>query len=315
MSTRLIIPARSVLRGVSQILFIEHAVSGVLILLGLTLVDARFAALVLLGSAIQSATGWAAGRREDVRHGLMGYNGALVGAAAGLHTGYTVLSVLLTVMGAAACVGVHALLERSFSSRPLRRFSLPVATAPFCIVADVIFGIVGQVADPPALTTAAGLPAAVALGLGNSFSEVLLADGLWCGALILAALAVASPTAAAFGLGGAAAATVITVLIRDTEQASTGLHGYSAVLVAIAFGSLLWTDRSLRIRTLGALAGVVLALVIQPVLSPLPVPVFTWPFLLAMWWLLVLTHLLFPHRRPVTARSPEGTAVEPGDRR
>lgn len=309
----LLSPARHILRGVSQIFFVEHAGSGTLILLGLALLDPRFSALVLLGSAAQTLAGRAVGRHEDARHGLMGYNGALVGAAAALHTGHTVTSVLLTICGSFACVTVHELLRTLFTGRMLNRFSLPVATAPFCVVAGLIFGAVGQLADPLPLTTAADAPTGLVLGAANSFSEVLLADGLWCGLVIVLALLVASPTAAAFGAGGAVMALAAAVGVYGMEEASSGLYGYSAVLVAVAFGSLLWTDRSGWTRVLGALAGVLLTLLIQPVLTLTPVPVFTWPFLLAMWLVLIGTRLLSPGERPVTARTPERTAVEPTD--
>lgn len=307
-------PARYVLRGVSQIIFLENAVSGLLILCGLSVMDPRFAALVLLGSAAQSLVGWAVGLRDDVRHGLLGYNGALVGAAAGLHAGYTHASVLLTVTGAFACVAVHELVRWLFATPALARFSLPVATAPFCIVAGLIFGAVGQLVGPGEPITAADLPTGVALGLFNSFSEVLLADGLLCGALIVAALLIDSPTAAGFGLAGAAVALGGAAVVHGIGEASSGLHAYSAVLVAIGLGAVLWADRGAVTRVLGTVVGVGLTLLIQPVLELTPVIVFTWPFLLAMWLVLIGSHLLFPERRPVTVQAPEHTAAEPAER-
>ncbi|AGF72952.1 urea transporter [Corynebacterium halotolerans] len=308
-------PVQYVLRGVSQIFFVENSVSGLLILVGLSFMDPRFAVLVMLGSMVQSIGGWFLGLREEVRHGLMGYNGALVGAAAGLYAGYTHVSVLLTIVGSFACVAVHELTRALFASSVLSRFSLPVSTAPFCIVAGLTFGAVGQLAEPGELSTSTDLAAGVSLGLFNSFSEVLLADGLVCGLLIVAALLLCSPAAAGFGVGGAAVALAVATVVRGgVDETSSGLYGYSAVLVTIALGALLWTDRSWAVRVLGSFIGVVLTLLIQPLLALTPVPVFTWPFLLAMWLVLVGDHLLVSARRPVTSEAPDQTSVEPADR-
>lgn len=307
-----------VLRGVSQIFFVENALSGLLILTGLAVVDIKLAGLVLLGSVVQSAGAAALNLRDDVRHGLMGYNGALVGAAAALYAGFSAVAVMLTVVGALACIAVHEVLRVLFGNPRLSRFALPVSTAPFCIVAGLTWRGLGQLVEPAELTTSDAWGSGMMLGVFNSFSEVILADGLLCGVLILTGLLIDSPTIGGFGFAGAAAALLASVVIHDgISEPSSGLYGYSAVLVSIALGAVFWTERSWVGRCIGAAVGVALTLLIQPLLATTPVPVFTWPFLISMWIVMLVGGIRPVSRYPAederTSDSNSFTDLEAAD--
>lgn len=120
---------------------------------------------------------------------MMGYSGALVGAAAALFTGFSWLAVSLTIIGAFACVAIHEGLRRLFGTSYLQRYGLPVSTAPFCLVASVIFGALGRLVETSPLSSSSGVSGlGLGLGLTNSFSEVVLADGWLSGLIILIAL-------------------------------------------------------------------------------------------------------------------------------
>ena len=69
----------------------------------------------------------------------------------------------------------------------------------------------------------------------------------------------------------------------DVDTVSTGMFNYSAVLIAIAVGTVFWTKASWAARIGGAAAGVVLTLLIQWAMSGLPIPTYTWPFVIAAW--------------------------------
>ena len=71
------------------------------------------------------------------------------------------------------------------------------------------------------------------------------------------------------------------------SETSTGLHTYSAVLVAIAIGAVFWQDRPLSMRLVGAGVGIVLAMSINQLFTFTLLPIFTWPFLFAMWLVLI----------------------------
>ncbi|MDO4918953.1 urea transporter [Kocuria sp.] len=290
----------TVLRGVSQIFFIDNPWSGALLLVAMGWVHPWVALVVAVGALAQTAGAWALLGTDAVRTGMMGYNGALVGAAAALALGHPLPALLMTVVGALACVPVHGLLQRAFGSRALGWAQLPVATAPFCLVAGVMFDLVLPLVRSGSPTTGEG-PGGVLLGAVNSFSEVVLADGLVPGLLIVAALFVGGVRIGLFGVLGSFVALAGALLVGDgVVQVSSGLLGYSAVLVSIALGAVVWTARPLWVRVLGALVGALLTLPLQLLIAQLPVPVYTWPFLVSMWLVMLVV-------AGVRRRSPGGT--------
>lgn len=283
----------NIARGISQIFFINNPVTGVLIAVALAVVDPRLSLLVILGATIQTLGAYVMRFDEDIiNNGMMGYNGALVGAAAALFTGFSWLAVSLTIIGAFACVVVHEGLRRLFGSSYLQRYGLPVSTAPFCLVASIIFGALGSLVDTSPLSSGSGV-LGLELGLTNSFSEVVLADGWLSGLIILIALFIGSWQISLWGLVGAVIAVAISSGMHGVTEVSTGLYSYCAVLVAIACGVVLWPNRSLWERAVAAVVGVLLTLPIQAGLAMTPIPVFTWPFIVAMWIVVMVSGVRF----------------------
>jgi urea transporter len=279
---------QAVLRGISQVFFIPNAWTGAVLLVALAVSNLQLAALVFLGSIVQSGASWLMGFGDRAKYGMMGYNGALVGAAAALDLDAWGPAILVTIVGALACIPVHELIRRAFENPVLRWAGLPVSTAPFCIVAGMLFGVYWPLAQPGTPTTLDGLLRGSILGLFNNFSEVMLADSLLTGALILAALLIGSWRIGLYGLLGSTLAVLGTlVLYESLTQISAGLLGYSAVLVAIAVGAVFRQDRPWPQRLLGVVLGVALTLGVQPALSLTPIPVYTWPFLISMWIVLL----------------------------
>ncbi len=284
-----------VARGISQIFFIDNPLTGALIAIALAVVDPRLALLAIFGSAIQALGGEIMGLKEDTRQGMMGYNGALVGTASGLFVGYGPLAFALTLVGALACVIIHQALGGFIS-----KYGLPVSTAPFCAVSSIIFGVLGSQVENAPLSHAPGVNG-LGLGLANSFSEVVLADGLIPGIIILIALFLGSWRIGLWGLFGAAVELAITSAVHGIDEVSTGLYSYSAVLISIAFGAVLWPERPLVIRGIAAMIGVLLTLPIQAGLALTPIPVFTWPFVVAMWIILLASSLDKARKKAETA--------------
>ena len=300
----------TLLHGISQVVFLRSIPAGVILLIGAALASPRTAVLMVIGCAVQSLAAWCLGERELLREGRMGYNGALVGAAASLslvRLEDTALSIGLTAVGALACVPIHLMMRRLFGSRPLRRFELPVATAPFCLVAGLLFGVLQPIAEPGIATASADAGQAVLLGVLNSFAEVALSDGILPGAVILAAVVAGSWRAGLWAVFGAGLAVVLGLAVtRDLVAVSTGLMGYSAVLAAITLGTLFWAGRPLSQRIVGVVVGVAGAVGLRWILDPTPIPTYTWPFLLALWAVLIVGELLVP-------RCASAAVVAPGD--
>lgn len=277
----------SCLRGISQIFLAENALSGLLILAGIALGSPRLAAGAVLGVAVETLTASVL-RLEGVSRGLYGYNGALVGAAVAASGAPVGSAVAFTIVGALATIPVQAALTRIEA--------IPVLTAPFCCVAGLLLGPLHgtwasaePVASPEPVTSTQWVTGLTS-GILRGFSEVVLADGLLAGVLIIVGLAVASRSICGFALlGGIAGLCASALLHPDMHALSTGLLIYPSILVAIAIGAVFWDSKSLAIRVCGCLAGVALAVVVQAGMTYLPVPVYTWPFVIAVWIILSLS--------------------------
>lgn len=88
-------------RGVGQVMFQNNALSGLLMLAGILLNSWQMALLAIAGNVVSTLTACLSGySREDIRNGLYGFNGTLVGIAIGVFMPVSVASLSLLVAGA-----------------------------------------------------------------------------------------------------------------------------------------------------------------------------------------------------------------------
>ena len=97
------------LRGVGQVMFQENALTGLLFLVGIAAAageeDPRFAVLMavggLIGTVLGTLTAWLAGYdRDEVRDGIYGFNGTLVGIAMFFYFQPTAMAIVLLLRAA-----------------------------------------------------------------------------------------------------------------------------------------------------------------------------------------------------------------------
>lgn len=275
--------SKVILRGISQIFLMCNPLSGALIIVAMSLYDVQAALFMLLGSISQTLSSWGQTRRTAWEQGGYGFNGALVGAATGVYVDSWLLGALYTVAGACACTLITFVLSHAFQTKAVRWAHLSVATAPFCIVAGLLIALVFPPPTAGQLTSGHGL-AGVAYAVTNSFAEVILADGPGSGLLIMSALFLASCSLATYAVLGALVSLLISsVALGGLLEVSTGLYGYSSVLIAIAVRTLQKGDTGFLFALWSVPFAVVLVLLLQWVVAATPVPVLTWPFVLSLW--------------------------------
>ena len=69
-------------RGIGQVMFQNNALSGLLMLIGIFLNSWQMGLLAVSGNIISTSTGRISGYdRDDIKNGLYGFNGTLVGIA------------------------------------------------------------------------------------------------------------------------------------------------------------------------------------------------------------------------------------------
>ena len=254
-------PWGSGLRSFSQVIFINHPLSGALLLLAFLLQSPWMALLAVVGVVAANSASRLLNLGQNLRdQGIHGFNGALVGCAAAVLSDFSslfdagLIAVLVALGGGLATVMVE-LWRRRFHHRG----DPPALTLPFCLIT---WGLVTMV-NPRMPDNIETVKAAVstssmqelALGIPHSFGQVFLCSDLASGWLVLLAVAVASPIAAALGACGALIGMITAMAIgADPAAIAQGLWGYNGTLVAIALGGIFHAPgrRTLAIALLGA---------------------------------------------------------------
>ncbi|UWX98283.1 urea transporter [Arthrobacter zhaoxinii] len=285
-------------QGLSQIFFQSNIYTALLILAAFVVVDWRLALLVLIGCAGNTVAGrLLKADSSSVTSGLEGFCGALVGAATFSTIGGQWAAYPITLIGGLLCAPVTWLVVALFTKTPLRVFSLPSTTAPFCIVATGILLSTEalHVTSAPSATIDSE-PLAFARSLLTNVSEVVLINNVWSGALILLGLFVASWKVGLAGLLGSVVGSLCALAMGESlTETANGLAGYSGVLTAIALAVVFL--RSSTLSWVLAVIGTVVTAVVTVIMHDLSAPTYTWPYILTTWVFLVIAHYLPAARR------------------
>ncbi|MCC3290754.1 urea transporter [Arthrobacter sp. zg-Y1110] len=280
-------------QGLSQIFFQSNIYTALLILAAFVVADWRMAVLVLIGCAGNTVGGrLLKADPSSVTSGLQGFCGALAGAATFSTIGGQWAAYPIALIGGLLCATVTWLVVALFTRTPLRVFSLPSTTAPFCIVATGILLSTEalHVTSAPSATIDSE-PLAFVRSLLTNVSEVVLINNEWSGALILLGLFVASWKVGLAGLLGSVVGSLCALAMGENlTETANGLAGYSGVLTAIALAVVFL--RSSTLSWVLAVIGTVVTAVVTVIMHDLSAPTYTWPYILTTWVFLVIAHYI-----------------------
>ena len=296
----------SSLRSFSQVIFINHPLSGALLLLGFLLQSPWMALLAVVGMAAANSVSRLLNLGPSLRdNGIHGFNGALVGcAAAVLAESSSLFDAALLAIFVAVGGGLTTVMIELWRRRFQRRGDPPALTLPFCLTTWGLLVLVSpRIPDSIETVQAAASTSslqALAIGIPHSFGQVFLCSDIASGWLVLLSVAVASPLAAALGTCGALIGMLTAVASgTDPDAIAQGLWGYNGDLVAIALGGIFHSPgrRSLVI----ALVGVALANLLQAIQERWmgQVPPLTLSFVLSTWIMQGLAGRALPALIPV----------------
>ena len=271
-------------RGIGQVMFQNNAFSGLLMLIGIFLNSWEMGILALSGNMISTLTAYFSGYgRDDIKDGLYGFNGTLVGIAVGVFMELSIGSLLL--MAVASCISTW--ISRLFN---LQR-SLPGFTAPFILSIWGLLGFCAWIMPDVLLVSDAVNDTTQRINyfqtLCFSIGQVMFQGNIWTGLFFLVGILVNSRTAAFY--------TVIRVLLPiplaillgiDADTVNMGLMGYNCVLCAIALG-----DRTLK-SLVWASCSVLLSVILQIIGMNLGIATLTTPFVVSVWMIMGIQKLV-----------------------
>jgi len=293
------------LRGIGQVMFQDHPLSGALFLAAVAwgsfaagVPQVLFGGLVAVVAASVTAC-WLRVDPSSLRAGLYGFNAFLVGLALATFVAPGALLWVYAILGAAVSVVVMAATVQVAKS-----WHMPALTFPFVLVTWLLLlgtygfaGLAGTALPAAGVVVPFESVAATRLDAGLfvqatllSISQVFLKGSGIAALLFLAGLAVSSGAAAIAAIAGAIAAVVTAHLLgAESDLVTGGLLGFSPVLTAVALGTV-FNRPGLRVAVYAAL-GTVFTVVAQAAmnvaLTPLAIPALTAPFVLVTWLFLL----------------------------
>jgi urea transporter len=313
----------AVLRGLGQVVFQNNPLTGLLILLAISVNSFVYAGAALFGAVVSTYVAMLL--RIDnklVRDGLFGFNGALTAIAMVAYTSservHGDLPSPSSIFYITLAVGFSTILARAFAFL-IRNDRVPGLNFPYCVATLMLLGAMHQVggAGAAALHPFTGAAQVYAgdtwlYGIATGISQIFLQDNWLTGIVVVAAIAVNSRIAAAAVIAGAALAVATGCFLGASEVViRSGVLGYNAALTALALGGFfVLLDRA---GALYAALGTVLTTCVWAgfgaALGASGLPVLTLPFV-AVAWLMLLAARGLPALRTVPlefAISPENT--------
>ncbi|XP_010218877.1 PREDICTED: urea transporter 2-like [Tinamus guttatus] len=240
------------LRGTSQVMFVNNPLSGLLILVGLFIQNPWWTLTGCTGMAVSTLTALTLSQdRSAIAAGLYGYNGLLVGLLMAIYSDkgdYYWWLLPPVVVISMACPVLSSALASVFSKWDLPVFTLPFNIAVTLYLADTGYynsffptTLIWPVTSAPNITwSAINVPLllqSIPVGVGQVYG----CENPWTGGIFLMALLISSPMIclhAAIGstIGMLAALTLATPF----DSIYLGLHNYNCALACIAIGGMFY---------------------------------------------------------------------------
>ncbi|NWX22123.1 UT2 protein, partial [Aegotheles bennettii] len=304
-----------VLRGISQVMFVNNPLSGLIVVAGFLVQNPWWTLTGCLGTVVSTLTALILGQdRSAIAAGLYGYNGVLVGllmavfSAKGDYHWWFLLPVALVSM---MCPVFTSALGSVFC-----KWDLPVFTLPFNLALTLYLAASGPhnlffpttVIQParatPNITWAdvemPMLLQSIPVGVGQVYG----CDNPWTGGIFLIALFISSPLICLHAAIGSAVGMLAALsLATPFNTIYSGLWGYNSSLSCIAIGGMFyaftWQTHLLAIAC--ALFSAYLGAAVTNMLSVFGVPSGTWSFCLsALTFLLISTNNSAIYKLPLS---------------
>ncbi|MFJ5671371.1 urea transporter [Bacillus safensis] len=281
------------LKGISQVILIENVMTGLLILIGITIFSYYLGVITLLSAIIGTLVGrLGAADEKIINQGLLGYNSVLTGMAlASFLTGPYMWLVAL-IGSALAAIFTAAMMHFT------KRTEVPILTFPFVILTWFILlasyklngiklssALIPQDLTHWELKTAGGVN--LVDGVFHGIGQVFFLNNTVSGILIFLAVFWAGRKLGLYAVIGNAVAIIIAFFLGGERSLITlGLYGYNAILTILAVSAIFKSEHN----RFSFLSGIISACLTVPItaglstyLLPYGLPALTMPFVLCSW--------------------------------
>ncbi|MCM3568015.1 urea transporter [Neobacillus mesonae] len=280
------------LKGIAQVIFIDNAVSGFIILAGITIASYSLGIVTLLSSIIGTLIGIAGGaEKESMNQGLLGYNSVLAGMALFLFLSGSDRWMIALAGAAIAAIVTAAIMYF------MRQSGIPILTFPYIVTTWFLLLASYRLATfkispdlkPQTLSNwdldIKGEPHWLD-GAVDGMGQIYFLDHNLSGVLLFIAVFWAGWRLGLYAIIGNAAALLTSYgLGGEHSLIFHGLYGYNAILTILAVSAVFKEDNRNVL-----LSGIVAACLTVPItasidtwLLPYGMPALTMPFVLCTW--------------------------------
>ncbi|WP_211746202.1 urea transporter [Paenibacillus sp. Marseille-Q4541] len=280
------------LKGISQVIFIENAVTGLIILIAITISSVSVGVIALLSSLLATLIGkFGRTQKSIVDQGLLGYNSVLAGIALSLNLEGS-MRWIIALAGAVVVVFFTAGMMHW-----MQNLKIPVLTFPYIILTWFLLLATYQLGAfrlspelvPQDLVHMDLHPEGTidwVSGLINGIGQVFFQDQFLSGILVIIGVFWASWRMGFYTIIGSAVALLTAYgLGAEVTLLNLGLYGFNAVLTILAVGHVFDSKSRLAPWT-----GIIAAVICVPItasittwLLPYGLPTLTMPFVLSTW--------------------------------
>ena len=272
-------------RGIGQVMFQNNALSGLLMLIGIFLNSWQIGILAVCGNIISTLIAHFSGYKyDDIKNGLYGFNGTLVGIAVGVFLQLSVEGLIMLIIASALSTWIAYF----FNQQRL----IPGFTAPFILAVWGMLGVCSWLIPDllsvsyTVIDTTQNINyfQAFCLGIGQVMFQ---GNTVLAGLFFLIGILINSRKASLYTILGALLPIPLAILLEvDATDLNAGLMGYNGVLCAIALGGTGWES--------GVWAGcsVLLSTVLQILGMSLGITTLTAPFVISVWIILMIQKVI-----------------------
>ena len=281
------------LKGISQVMLIENTITGLLMLIAITISSYYLGIIALLSAMIGTLVGKLGGADENsINQGLFGYSSVLTGMALALFLSGPYMWIVALVGAAVTAICTAAIMHF------MKKTEIPVLTFPFIIMTWFILlssyklkGLQLSSSLVPQDLTSWKLNIAGEIdlldGLFRGIGQVFFLDNIISGIILFIAVFWAGRKLGFYAVIGNVVA-IITAYFLGGEHSSIalGLYGYNAILTIIAVSAVFKNEHN----RFAYLSGIIAACLTVPItaglstfLLPYGLPALTMPFVLCTW--------------------------------
>ncbi|WP_057914682.1 urea transporter [Peribacillus muralis] len=280
-------------KGISQVVLIENAITGFIILIAITISSYYLGMIALLSSIIGNLVGKIGGADEkSINQGLLGYNSVLTGIALALFLNGTYMWFLALAGSAVAAILTAAIMHF------MKKIEIPILTFPFIILTWFILlasyklkGIKLSTTLVPQDLTHWELNIAGEInlldGIFNGIGQIFFLSDTISGILIFIAVFWAGRRLGFYAIMGNAIALLTSYFLGGEHNLiMLGLYGYNSILTIVAV-SAVFNSKHNRFAPLSGIIAACLTVPITAAIStwllPYGLPALTMPFVLCSW--------------------------------